>query len=140
MQPLNTDRPNGVRTPLSTMLMNAMSREMASRGIEPSDSPGLQVNFFVNTEERLDVRSVPTAGGFHTYRRGRYSTWGGYRTIVREFTRGTLSIDLVDASNRVLVWEGVAQGRLRNDLREVTQDQVDQIVRQVMAEFMHGAK
>jgi len=140
MQPLSTDRPNGVRTPLSSMLINSMSREMASRGLEQSDTPDLQVNFFVNTEDRLDVRTVPTAGGFHAYRRGRYSTWGSYRTVVREYTRGTLSIDLVDASSNMLVWEGVAQDRLRSDLREITQEQVDQVVGQLMAKFMDRPK
>jgi hypothetical protein len=139
MQPLSTDRPNGVRTPLSTMLINSMSREMASRGFEPSDTPDLLVNFFVNTEDRLEVRTVPTATTFHGHRRGRYTTWHGYRNIVREYTRGTLSIDLVDAANNVLAWEGVAQGRLRNDVREISQEQIDQIVGQVMAELMHRA-
>ena len=139
MQPLSTDRPNGVRTPLSTMLINSMSREMTSRGLEPSDTPDLLVNFFVNTEDRLEVRSVPTATSFHAHRRGRYSTWRGYRNTVHEYTRGTLSIDLVDAANNVLAWEGVAQGRLRNDVREITQEQIDQIVGQVMAELMHSA-
>ena len=138
MQQLSTDRPNGVRTSLSTMLINSMSREMASRGFEQSDTPDLLVNFFVNTEDRLDVRTVPTGTSFHSFRHGRYSTWGGYRTSVRQYTQGTLSIDLVDVANRVLAWEGVAEGRLRNDVREITQEQIDDVVGQVMAEFMHS--
>jgi hypothetical protein len=135
MQPLSTDRSNGVRTPLSTMLIDSMSRELASRGLERSDSPDLLVNFFVNTEERMDVRSVPTSRSFHGYRRGRYSTWGTYRTTVREYTRGTLAVDLVDAATNVLVWEGVAQGRLRRGVRDITQEQLDAIIAQMMTEF-----
>jgi len=139
MQPLSTDGPSGVRTPLSTMLIDSMSREMASRGFTQSDTPDLLVNFFVNTERRLDVQEVPTSLTFHAYRHGRYSAWDTYRTTVREYTLGTLNIDLVDATNSVLAWEGVAQGRLREDVSEIAQEQVDRVVSQVMAEFIHSA-
>jgi len=138
MQQLSTDRPNGVRTPLSTMLIRSMSREMASRGFEQSDRPDLLINFLVNTEDRLDVRTVPTGTSSHSFRHGRYRTWGGYRTVVREYTRGTLYVDMVDAAKRVLAWEGVAEGRLRNDVREITQEQIDEVVGQMMAEFMQS--
>ena len=140
MQPLGTDRPNGVQTPLSVMLTDAMKREMSSRGYRRSDSPDLLINFFVNTEERMDVRQVPTASSFHGYRRNRYATWGGYRTQVRQYTQGTLAIDLVDASQNMLAWEGVAQQRLGRNTREISQEQIDDVVHQLMAEFMHRAR
>jgi hypothetical protein len=136
MQPLGTDRPGGVGTPLSTMLSNSMSKEMASRGFQRSDTPDLLINFFVNTEDRMSVRTVPTTSSFHSYRMGRYSTWRGYETRVTNYTQGTLSIDLVDVANNMLAWEGVAENRLRTDVRNVTQEQSDDIVRQVMAQFM----
>lgn len=135
MQPLSTDRPNGVRTNLSQQLMTAMSNEMALRYVELSDQPQLLINFFVNTEDRMQVTSVPTASTFHSYRRGRYRAWGSYRTHVREYTRGTLAIDVVDAETNTLVFEGVAQGRMRQDIRQMDQAQVDAVVRDVMAEF-----
>ena len=136
MQPLSTDRPGGVRTPLSTMLINSMSREMADRGLEQSDTPDLLVNFFVNTEERMQVRTVPNTSSFNGYRMGRYSTWRGYQTRVTNYTQGTLAIDVVDPANNVLAWEGVAQNRLRTDINQVTQEQTDDVVRQVMTQFM----
>jgi hypothetical protein len=140
MQQLSTDRPDGVRTRLSTMLINSMTREMESRGFRQSDTPDLLVNFFVDTEDRLDVRTVPVATSVHTFRHGRYMAWGGYRTVVREYTRGTLYLDMVDADKRVLAWEGVAEGRLRQDVRQVTQEQIDDIVGQMMAEFVYSVK
>ena len=71
MQPLATDRPSGVQTPLSAVLIRAMSAEMANRGYQRSDNPDLLINFFVNTEQRMDVRQVPSPGTFHGYRRNR---------------------------------------------------------------------
>jgi hypothetical protein len=140
MPVLGTDRPNGVQTPLSAMLMSAMSREMSSRGYQRSDDPDLLINFFVNTEERMDVRQVPAPNTFHDYRFNRYATWGGYRTEVRRYTRGTLAIDLVDARQNLLAWEGIAQQRLDGSARQITQELVDDVVRQLMAEFIHSAR
>jgi hypothetical protein len=135
-----TDRPNGVQTPLSAMLTRAMSREMSSRGFQRSDNPDLLINFFVNTERRMDVRQVPAPSSFHGFRFNRYATWGGYRTEVRQYTQGTLAIDLVDARQKVLAWEGIAQQRLGSSAQQITQEQVDDVVRQVMAEFNHSAR
>ncbi|MGD2011910.1 MAG: DUF4136 domain-containing protein [Desulfobacterales bacterium] len=140
MPVLGTDRPNGVQTPLSAMLTRAMSREMSSRGYQRSDNPDLLINFFVNTERRMDVRQVPAPSTFHGFRFNRYATWGGYRTEVRQYTQGTLAIDLVDARQKVLAWEGIAQQRLGSSAQQITQEQVDDVVRQVMAEFNHSAR
>lgn len=140
MPVLGTDRPNGVQTPLSAMLTSAMSREMSSRGYQRSDNPDLLINFFVNTERRMDVRQVPAPSTFHGFRFNRYATWGGYRTEVRQYTQGTLAIDLVDARQKVLAWEGIAQQRLGSSAQQITQEQVDDVVRQVMAEFNHSAR
>ncbi len=139
MQPLGTDR-SGVRTPISSMLMEAMSAEMRSRGYRRSDNPDLLINFFVVTEERMDVRQVPSAGSFHGYRRNRYRTWPSYRTEVRQYTRGTLAIDMVDAAHNLLVWEGVAQQRIGRSATGFSQEETNEVIGHVMAEFTHGVK
>ena len=136
MQQLGTDRSNGVRTPMSTWLMNSVSRELNGRGMRQSDSPDLLVDFFVTTEERMDVR---TTGSMHTmhrsnWHRGCCSTWPTYQTTVRQYTQGTLLIDLIDPAANALVAEGAAQSRLRGN--EVTREQIEDIVRQIMADMM----
>ena len=88
----------------------------------------------------MDVRQTPTATSFHSYRRGRYSAWPQHTTTVRQYTQGTLSIDLIDPASNILAAEGVAQGRLRSDVRELTQEQVDDVVNQVMAQLMPTAE
>ena len=135
MPELGTDRPGGIRTPLSNMLMNAISKELKDRGMQQADSPEVLVNFFVNIDQKLDVYQVPTTRSYYGYRYGRYRTWGSYETRVFEYNQGTLSIDLIDPERKMLVWEGIAQGRLRSDIIEVTQEKVDQVVGAVMAEL-----
>ncbi len=137
MQPLGTDRDNGARTPMSTMLMNSVSREMASRGLKQSDSPDILVDFFVTTENRMDVRT--TSSGMHSvhrshWRRGCCSTWPTYRPPVRQYTQGTLLIDLINPAANALIAEGAAQSRLRSS--EITQQQSDDVVGQIMTDMM----
>ncbi len=137
MQPLGTDRSSGARTPMSTMLMNSVSREMASRGLKQSDSPDILVDFFVTTEDRMDVRTTPT--GMHSvhrshWSRGCCSTWPTYQTTVRQYTLGTLLIDLINPAANALIAEGAAQSRLRSS--DITQQQSDDVVGQIMTEML----
>jgi hypothetical protein len=135
IQPLSTDRSNGARTQISTQLISSMRNELERRGLQQSDSPELLINFYVNTESGMQVRQVRTASSFHHYRRGRYNTWQNYQTIVTQYTQGTLAIDVIYVATNVLAWEGAADGRLRQNLNDFSQDQIDAIVAAVMAEF-----
>lgn len=140
MQPLGTDRPNGVQTPLSAMLMAALDREMTERGFQRSDNPDLLINTFVSVEQQLDVRQVPRSSTFYG-RRSRYSNWGtSTSTQVRQFTQGNLAIDLVDARQNMLAWEGVAQQRLSRNAQSVSAEEVDRVVQAIMAEFPYIAR
>ncbi len=137
MQHLGTDRENGARTPISMMLISSMSHEMANRGLKQSDSPDILVDFFVTTEARMDVRT--TGSSMHSvhrsnWHRGCCTTWPSYRTTVRQYTQGTLIIDLINPSANALLAEGAAGKRLRSN--EVSQKQMDDFVSQIMADMM----
>jgi hypothetical protein len=134
MQPLGTDR-SGARTRLSSKLMNAMMVEMQDRGLRRSnDEPDLLVDFIVTTEERLDVRQTPNMNTMHRshWSRG-FSTWPSYSTTVRQYTQGTLLIDIIDIKNNALIAEGAAEGRIRSE--EITQNQATELVTAIMKDL-----
>jgi hypothetical protein len=137
LQPLGTDRDNGARTPMSSMLMEAMTRELTNRGLTQSDSPDLLVDFFVTTEDRMDVRTTRNSSVHSVHRshwgRSGFSTWPTYQTTVRQYTQGTLLVDLIDPAANALVAEGAAQNRIRSN--ELTRQQVGDIVGQVMTDI-----
>ena len=133
-QPLGTDRSGGVRTPLSTRLMASMDREMTARGLTRSDTPDLLVDFVVSAEDRIDVRSTPSHTVHRSHWNRSFNTWPTYNTTVRQYTQGSLIIDLVDPATNWLVAEGGAQNRINST--EFTQQQIDDIVSQIMAEMM----
>lgn len=140
MQPLSTDR-DGVRTLLSTHLMEATTRELQDAGMRRvTDNPQLLVNFFVSTRETIETRSVPTSSTSMFYRRGRYSPWGSYTlatstTEVVQRTEGTISVDLVDASRNQLVWEGAAVGRVTDRTRRELEQTVSSAIADIFAGF-----
>jgi hypothetical protein len=132
IQPLGTDRSNGARTPLSTRLMDSMSREMLARGLSLSSSPDLLVDFVVTAEDRIDVRSTPSHTVHRSHWNRSFTTWPTYSTTVRQYTQGSLVIDLIDPNSNRLVAEGGAQTRI-NSNTQFTQDDVNDVVGQIMA-------
>ena len=133
-QPLGTDRTGGVRTPLSSRLISSMNRELISRGMSLSDSPDLLVDFVVSAEDRIDVRSTPSHTVHRSHWNRGFSTWPTYSTTVRQYTEGSLIIDLIDPATNTLDGEGGAQSRIRST--EFTQQQIDEIVGKIMSDLL----
>lgn len=144
MEELGTDKA-GYSTLVTQHFKNAISREMVALGYEFSDEdPDLLVNFAATSRERSEVRSRPTATvgvgfgrGYYGYRTGLYGTFPLYGTEVDTVTykTGTANIDVVDAKRKMLVWEGVAEGRLRDEVLQNPRPAIDSIVSDLFARF-----
>lgn len=136
-----TDR--GEYTSLLTGRLQHTTRQaMEARGYRYSDTaPDLLVNFNVSTTTR--VESNPTMlgwGGYYPYRWGHYGPWSGWHhDTVREYHEGTLNIDLVDAAQRRLVWEGMAVTRLGRDPHVQRNDTIDAAVAGIFERFPYRA-
>ena len=115
IEPLATDRA-GYQSLISQQLMASADRELVARGLQRTDTnPDLLVNFSADLDQRLRVTQSPamTSRSFNNHRRGFYGTWPLYQqTEIRQYTKGTLGNDVVDAARRQLVWEGFALGRV----------------------------
>jgi hypothetical protein len=134
-EPLHTDRESGVGTVLSQLLRSVTMTEMQSRGYRYVKSDAdLEVNFFVETQEKIE--SYPDAGwGAHYgYWRYPYGVWTDYGSErIRQYTVGTLHLDIVDLARRQLVWEAIAVGRVKSDFSYQQDD-----VRKAMVEMFAG--
>jgi len=133
MEPMGTDRASGTRTPQSSALRASMERELANRGLTKSDSPDLLVDFSVATQDRVSVRSTPSNTVHRSHWNRGFSTWPAYSTTVRQYTEGSLIIDLIDPKANRLVAEGNASNRINST--EFDQKQVDKLVGQIMADI-----
>ena len=140
-EPFGTDR-SGAATPLGTTVKQALRREMDVRGLRYVESGGdLMVNAGVKSSDKTDVSTMPTMDPYFGYRGGRYNPWVGYsqETIVRQYTEGTLTIDLVDRARKQLVWSGAAFGRVTDKVRNNPQGAVDTAVREIFARYPKAA-
>lgn len=145
---LGTDRAD-YSTLTTNYFKDAVRREMGQIGYSYTEQdPDLLVNFYASMRERTE--SYPTAHphgtfgyGYYGYRYGLYSPWPrygfgfgphyGYDTV--HYTVGTANVDVIDADERQLIWEGVAEGRLTGDELEQPGQAIAQTVGDIFKQF-----
>jgi hypothetical protein len=112
--PLGTDS-QGYESLVSTQLKASTRREMEARGFTyVSENPDLLINFGANLADRLRVSQyaepamVAMPRGYYGFRGQFYQPWPQYtdRTEISQYREGTLTIDLIDAARKQLIWEG----------------------------------
>lgn len=136
--PLATDR-EGYQSLVSQQLVRSAERELLARGLtRTDDNPDLLINFSANLDQRLRVTQSPVtpATSLNRHRRGMYNTWPMYQqTEIRQYTQGTLGIDVVDAARRQLIWEGFALGRVTQRTTDNIGPVLDEAVVEIFREF-----
>ena len=134
----------GYSTPSSQRMKSATRREMESRGyVYDEAAPDLQVNINAYVDERTDVYITPQVETalYYSYRARSYVAvpyWTN-RTDVYRYAEGTLNVDLVDARERALVWEGVAVGRMSRLKPAERAARIDSTIADIFAEYPHRA-
>ena len=139
---LATDK-SSYTTMITSRLKSSTQRELERRGYVMSPAGAqLLVNFNLNLENRTDVQSTPSMGGYYGYHSGRYGMWGGYPADVTttHYKQGTLAIDLVDAAKRQLVWQGIAEGRIRKQAVDNPGPAIDKVVTEIFASYPATAR
>jgi len=143
VEDLGTDK-SEYSTILTKYLKTAVTSEMEAKGYQQAENPDILVNFYVSTEDKTELTKSPSTSigigmgrGYYNYRWGIYSVWPLYptETNVNEYTHGTLNIDLVDADEKQLVWEGVAEGRITESFRKELQTNIRSVVHQLFEEY-----
>lgn len=93
-------------------IQNAIDTRLAARGyhkVEVADAADFRVSFTAVAEKALRVDEVSTRMGYSS-RRWRVGV--SSRTRVKEYNRGTLIIDIIDAAGQDLLWRGVSNRSL----------------------------
>jgi hypothetical protein len=131
-----TRRPTAYDTFAARYIKTAVDREMSSRGFRKNEQPQLLINIHVQTKDKVKVTETPTGGyGYYGYRYGAYGWGTGVHTTVDNYTEGTLNLDVIDAAESRLLWEGIAIGRISDKAREDPQTAIDAVVKQVFERF-----
>ena len=135
---LGTDRA-GYTSLITKTFKDAVGAELESRGYTYTASdPDLLVNFFTNLHYETALQSYPaTAGvGYYGYRYGLYTApYYDDSLYVDSFPVGTANVDVVDAKRKQLVWSGLVQGDLTDEVMQHPDKAIHSAVSMMFSKF-----
>lgn len=91
-------------------ILRSIDEEMTAKGLTKSETPDLLININTKAEKNINVNQF-YAGYGYGWGYGWNPYWGGH-TSVSTSTEGILTIDLIDAKKKELVWQGEGTGYL----------------------------
>lgn len=99
-----------------------------------------KVNYDVLTEDRQDIRTYNTYGGYAPgFGYGGFYGYGGLgstQTQVINYKQGQLIVDIIEPTNEVLVWRGTAEGRIpQNESPERRERGTQELIMKILANF-----
>lgn len=122
---------------------DAISAQMDARGYSKSETPQLQINVSVGSEDKIRVNTYQDPylyGGYYGMHGYGYmgGPWGypsSTRTTVTQYTEANVYIDMVDASEHKMVWQGVATFKVTEKMQEQVRESIYNTVDSVFAQF-----
>jgi hypothetical protein len=109
-EPTPTGSPRLDSPLLHERIRTAIDRALEAKGFARTENPDFLVRFDLSSQRKLDVS---------TYNSGFYRGYGYWMSIpqteVREYEEGSLIIDVIDQSEKKVVWRGIGQRRLRGE-------------------------
>ena len=135
LKPVESGKP-GYQSFGAQYLVEAITRELEARGFQRHENPDLLVNYHVQKQDKVQVTDTGHSG-YYGYRGGYYGWGAGINTstYVDTYTEGTLNIDVVEATDHKLLWEGIAVGRISERAQNNLQPTIDAVVKQVFGQF-----
>jgi hypothetical protein len=125
-------------------ILKSIDAELSSRGMVKSENPDILVSIFTKEREQVDVYNNYWGGGFgwgwSPYYWGGYGPgWGWNSPAVSTRTQGSLYIDLIDAKNKELVWQGKGVGTLSKTKNiEKKEERIREFVSEIMSQYPPG--
>lgn len=114
-------------------ILRAIEADMTAKGFVKSDNPDMLVSIFTKTRENINVYQNNWNWGWYGW--GWNPWWWGpnYNTVSR-VKEGTLYIDLIDASKKELVWQGMGTAALSSNV-EKKQERINEIVTAILSKY-----
>lgn len=126
--------PDGVSPLLQQRIVQSVNQQLAAKGWTESADADVAIAAHVATEQRQDIDTFyngPSYAGWGW--RGPWAV-GSTSTSIRNYTVGTLVVDLFDTKTRQAVWRGSAQGSIPSSSERLNEGVQAGIVK-MFAEF-----
>lgn len=112
-------------------ILNAIDSQMTSKGFTKSETPDLLINFFTKATERIHVNHFSYGWGWG------WNPWfygGPSYTTTGSTIEGTLYIDIIDAKNQELIWQGIGEGALTQN-PEYKEARINEFVAKILTKY-----
>jgi len=111
-----------------------LNQELKSKGLQQSSqNPDLLIAIHTRVRRKVQVGTLGYSYAPQVVYWSSYGYMGTYGWEIREYQKGTLVVDFVDAQEKEMVWRGVADG----STPEIPQtEKIDKIVNQAVKEMM----
>ena len=136
-------------------ILKAIEAEMSNRGFVKSENPDLLVSIFTKEKDQVDIYNNNFGWGWGGWGWGGFG-WGGWgwgpgfwgpgwgagwgRPVASTRTEGSLYIDLIDAKQKELVWQGKGIGTLNNmDKIEKKEERIREFVSEILQKYPPNA-
>jgi hypothetical protein len=115
-------------------ILRSIDETMLTKGFTKSENPDLLINFFTTEREQVNVNQFNMGWGFGWGWGWNPWMWGGNNTSVSRYVEGTLTIDIIDAKKRELVWQGDGEGVLTKKM-EKKDENIKKFVTTILAQY-----
>ncbi|WP_299128289.1 DUF4136 domain-containing protein [uncultured Winogradskyella sp.] len=131
-------------------ILRAIEAELMAKGMTKSENPDMLVSIFTKSNQRVDVYN--NAWGAGAWGWGGFNRWGwgwgpGFGwgaglggNNVSTTTEGVLFIDLVDAKEKELIWQGSGTGYLVTRNVDKKEARIKEFVSKTMEQYPPASK
>ena len=120
-------------------ILRSIDEVMLGKGFTKSDTPDLLININAKAERNVSVNQFSVGYGYG-WGMGWSPYWGGSTNLSSSSsTDGILTIDLIDAKKKELIWQGEGTGYLTKDTNEKDEN-IKNFVAEILAQYPPNVK
>jgi len=116
-------------------IQSAIDRNLQDKGfVQTSNESDFVIALYISTHIKKELWE---SGGYGYRGYGRYgSHWSGNRIEIYEYEEGTVIVEIINASNKDLIWRGTGVGMVEHDLSPKARDKrIGQVVAELLENF-----
>jgi hypothetical protein len=114
-------------------ILYSIEETLSAKGFTKSETPDLWINFFTKEREQVDVNRFNVGWGYGWGWGWNPWIWGG-NTTVNRYPEGTLTIDIIDAKKKELIWQGEGEGVLTKDTNKKDEN-IKEFVTKILEQY-----
>jgi hypothetical protein len=113
-------------------ILRSIDEEMVAKGFTKSETPDLLININTKAEKNINVNQFQANYGYG-WGFGWNPYWGANYSVNTN-TEGTLTIDLIDAQKKELIWQGEGVGYLTKNT-DKKDENIKSFVNSILAQY-----